>query len=201
MEIYIDNERFNYQSRKKNIGRIIKAINKKLEASEKIIKNIYVNGNILNEDTVIDLAKQNIIEVETSSYADVLLEAIENAKAYIEIFFETREYILNKLENNEEIADIEIEETHNFIEWFTDLLQFLNENYYFDEMRERLFIMTEDLRMTIKVLNEKRKEEDYVGYLGVLEYVVVDYLDNFIENIDYCYKIILEDEKNKKLMN
>lgn len=48
MEIYIDNEKFNYQSRKKNIGRIIKAINKKLEASEKIIKNIYINGNILN---------------------------------------------------------------------------------------------------------------------------------------------------------
>lgn len=201
MEIYIDNEKFNYQSRKKNIGRIIKAINKKLEASEKIIKNIYINGNILNEDTIIDLTKQNIIEVETSSYADILLEAIENAKIYIEIFFETREYILTKLENNEQIIDMEIEETHNFIEWFTDLLQFLNENYYFDEIRGNLFAMIDDLRITIEVLNEKRKEEDYIGYLGILEYAVVDYLDNFMENIDYCYKMILEDEKNKKLMN
>lgn len=201
MEIYIDNEKFNYQSRKKNIGRIIKAINKKLEANEKIIKNIYINGNILNEDTIIDLTKQNIIEVETSSYADILLEAIENAKIYIEIFFETREYILTKLENNEEIIDLEVEETHNFIEWFTDLLQFLNENYYFDEIRGNLFTMIDDLRMTIEVLNEKRKEEDYIGYLGILEYAVVDYLYNFMENIDYCYKMILEDEKNKKLMN
>lgn len=201
MEIYIDNEKFNYQSRKKNIGRIIKAINKKLEANEKIIKNIYINGNILNEDTIIDLTEQNIIEVETSSYADILLEAIENAKIYIEIFFETREYILTKLENNEEIIDLEVEETHNFIEWFTDLLQFLNENYYFDEIRGNLFTMIDDLRMTIEVLNEKRKEEDYIGYLGILEYAVVDYLYNFMENIDYCYKMILEDEKNKKLMN
>lgn len=201
MEIYIDNKKIELGKRnKKNFERIIKVITKKLKQNEKIIRNIYINGNLIEESTIIDVEDLNLLEVETKSYVDLVIESLANCKAYIEIFFEILFFINLKLENAEKILKEDIEEVHSFLIWFIDLIYLMEETYDFsiDSNFEELMNHLED---NMSILVEKRKKKDYIAYLNILETKIFKILENFYDNIDFYYKKIIEEEKKKKLMS
>lgn len=198
MDIYIDNEKTKFGRRTKDFEKILRAISKKLEKNEKIIKSIYINGNILEDDTIIDLTRQNIIEVETKSYTDLTLEALNNSKEYIATFFEVKDYLNQKIENNEKIIDFDIEETDNFLAWFIDVIHLLLDTYVFAlmELPEMYLILVDE----VKNLSELRQKEDFVAYMNALDYSISDILENFDSNIDYYCKCILEEEEKKQII-
>ncbi|WP_022820309.1 hypothetical protein [Fusobacterium russii] len=200
MEIYIDNEKIELGKRnRKNFERIIKVITKKLEQNEKVIRNIYINGNILEESMIIDMNELSLLEVETKSYVDLVIESIANCKSYIEIFFEMIFFIKFKLENDEKLLKEDIEEIHSFLMWFSDLIYLMEETYDFsiNTNFERLIISLDE---NIKLLIEKRKRKDIIAYLNILETKIFKVLEDFYENVNFYYEKILEEEKKKKLM-
>ena len=201
MEIYIDNEKIELGKRnRKNFERIIKAITKKLEQNEKVIRNIYINGNVLEESTVIDMNEPNILEVETKSYVDLVIESLANCKAYIEIFFEMIFFINLKLESGGKLVKDDIEDIHSFLMWFTDLIYLMEETYDFS-INENFEKFADSLDENIKILIEKRKKKNIRNYLEILETKIHKILEYFYENIDFYYTRIIEEEKKKKLMS
>ena len=197
MEIYIDNEKTRFGRKTQDLEKILKAITRKLEKNEKIIKSISINGHVLQENTIIDMTRPNIMEIETKSYSDLSLEALTNASEYIETFFEVRELLHQKIENKEKLDDYDIEETHNFLYWLLDVVHLLKETYVFSfsNMEEVFEALTEELA----VLKEFKKKNDFIAYINALEYRVTDILENFKSNIDYYCKNIIEEEKIKKI--
>lgn len=199
MEIYIDNEKFEpRKNNRKNIGKILKEVTKKIEKNQKVIRNIYFNGMKLEGNAVIDVQGTGVIEVETKSYTDLIFESLKNCKVYLKIFFECCEILNLKIENNEKLVAEDIEETHSFITWFIDLLYLLDEVYDFSlryvDFNEMGVVLLEE----IMTMTEKKELANYEGYVNCLNFCVVDYLKKFEANIDYYSKIILEDEKSKK---
>lgn len=200
MEIYIDNEKIELGKRnRKNFERIIKVITKKLEQNEKIIRNIYINGNILEESMIIDMSELSLLEVETKSYVDLVIESIANCKSYIEIFFEMVFFIKFKLENAEALVKEDIEEIHNFLMWFSDLLYLMEETYDFS-INNNFEKLISSMDENIKILIEKRKKKDFSTYLDILEVKLFKVLEDFYENVNFYYEKIIEEEKKKKLM-
>ena len=124
MEVYIDNQKTNFGRRSNDLEKILKAISKKLEKHEKVIQNIYINGSNIQDSIIldIDMDSQNIMEVETKSYTDLILDSLTVSKEYIETFFEVKKDFQKMIENNEKISGIDIEETDSFLNWFSDLL-------------------------------------------------------------------------------
>ena len=53
MEIYIDNEKTRFGRKTQDLEKILRAITRKLEKNEKIIKSISINGHVLQENTII----------------------------------------------------------------------------------------------------------------------------------------------------
>ena len=200
MEVYIDNQKTNFGRRSKDLEKILKAISKKLEKHEKVIQNIYINGSNIQDSIIldIDMDRHNIMEVETKSYTDLILDSLTLSKEYIETFFEVKKDFQQLIENNEKISGIEIEETDSFLNWFSDLLFFLVENYAFAfrGLQETIKTFREEL-VTLAELKEKK---DYVAYVGALDYCISDILENFKINIDYYYKSILEEEEQKQIV-
>ena len=200
MEVYIDNQKTNFGRRSKDLEKILKAISKKLEKNEKVIQNIYINGNNIQDNIVldIDMDRPNIMEVETKSYTDLVLDSLTISKEYIETFFEVKKDFEQLIEDNEKISPIEIEETDSFLNWFSDLLFFLVENYAFAfrSLQETMQTFREEL-ITLDELKEKK---DYVAYVSTLDYCITDILENFKTNIDYYYKSILEEVEQKKIV-
>lgn len=201
MEIYIDNKKIELgKKNKKNFERILKVITKKLEQNEKIIKSIYINGNMIEEDTVIDFSKLSIIEVETKSYVDLIIESLANCKNYIDTFFEILFFVNFKLENGAVILKEEIDEMHSFLMWITDLLYLIEETYGFEE--DKSFMESIDsLQNNAQLLNEKRKRKNYLDYISILEENIAESLEKIHDNIDYYYEKILQEENKKKLMS
>ena len=200
MEVYIDNQKTNFGRRSKDLEKILKAISKKLEKHEKVIQNIYINGSNIQDSIIldIDMDRHNIMEVETKSYTDLILDSLTLSKEYIETYFEVKADFQQLIEDNEKISPIEIEETDSFLNWFSDLLFFLVENYAFafKSLRETMETFREEL-VTLAELKEKK---DYVAYVGALDYCISDILENFKINIDYYYKSILEEEEQKQIV-
>ena len=200
MEVYIDNQKTNFGRRSNDLEKILKAISKKLEKHEKVIQNIYINGNNIQDSIIldIDMDSQNIMEVETKSYTDLILDSLTISKEYIDTYFEVKEDFQQLIEDNEKISGIEIEETDSFLNWFSDLLFFLVENYAFAfrSLQETMQTFREEL-ITLDELKEKK---DYVAYVSTLDYYITDILENFKTNIDYYYKSILEEVEQKKIV-
>ena len=200
MEVYIDNQKTNFGRRSNDLEKILKAISKKLEKHEKVIQNIYINGSNIQDSIIldIDMDRPNIMEVETKSYTDLILDSLTISKEYIETFFEVKEDFQQLIEDNEKISGIEIEETDSFLNWFSDLLFFLVENYAFAfrSLQETMQTFREEL-ITLDELKEKK---DYITYVSTLDYCIADILENFKTNIDYYCKNILEDLEQKKII-
>ena len=200
MEVYIDNQKTNFGRRSNDLEKILKAISKKLEKHEKVIQNIYINGSNIQDSIIldIDMDSQNIMEVETKSYTDLILDYLTVSKEYIETFFEVKKDFQKMIENNEKISGIDIEETDSFLNWFSDLLFFLVENYAFAfrSLQETMQTFREEL-ITLDELKEKK---DYVVYVSTLDYCITSILENFKTNIDYYYKSILEEVEQKKIV-
>ncbi|ERT40606.1 hypothetical protein [Fusobacterium nucleatum] len=200
MEVYIDNQKTNFGRRSKDLEKILKAISKKLEKHEKVIQNIYINGSNIQDNIIldIDMDRPNIMEVETKSYTDLILDSLTLSKEYIETFFEVKKDFQQLIENNEKISGIEIEETDSFLNWFSDLLFFLVENYAFAFRSLQATIQT--FREELVTLAELKERKDYVAYVSVLDYCVSDILENFKINIDYYYKSILEEVEQRQIV-
>ena len=200
MEVYIDNQKTNFGRRSKDLEKILKAISKKLEKHEKVIQNIYINGSNIQDSIIldIDMDRPNIMEVETKSYTDLILDSLTLSKEYIETFFEVKKDFQQLIENNEKISGIEIEETDSFLNWFSDLLFFLIENYAFAFRSLQATIQT--FREELVTLAELKERKDYVAYVSVLDYCVSDILENFKVNIDYYYKSILEEVEQRQIV-
>ena len=200
MEVYIDNQKTNFGRRSNDLEKILKAISKKLEKHEKVIQNIYINGSNIQDSIIldIDMDRPNIMEVETKSYTDLILDSLTISKEYIDTYFEVKEDFQQLIEDNEKISGIEIEETDSFLNWFSDLLFFLVENYAFAfrSLQETMQTFREEL-ITLDELKEKK---DYVAYVSILDYCITDILENFKTNIDYYYKSILEEVEQKKIV-
>ena len=200
MEVYIDNQKTNFGRRSKDLEKILKAISKKLEKHEKVIQNIYINGSNIQDNIIldIDMDRLNIMEVETKTYTDLVLDSLTISKEYIETFFEVKKDFEQLIEDNEKISPIEIEETDSFLNWFSDLLYFLVENYAFpvSNLQETM----ETFRQELAILSELKEKKDYVAYVSTLDYCISDILENFKTNIDYYYKSILEDLEQKKVI-
>ena len=198
MEVYIDNQKTNFGRRSKDLEKILKAISKKLEKHEKVIQNIYINGSNIQDNIVldIDMDRPNIMEVETKSYTDLVLDSLTISKEYIETYFDVKADFQQLIEDNEKISPIEIEETDSFLNWFSDLLFFLVENYAFAfrNLRETM----ETFREELVILAELKEKKDYVAYVSTLDYCISDILENFKTNIDYYYKSILEEVEQKQ---
>ena len=192
MEVYIDNQKTNFGRRSNDLEKILKAISKKLEKHEKVIQNIYINGSNIQDSIIldIDMDRPNIMEVETKSYTDLILDSLTISKEYIDTYFEVKEDFQQLIEDNEKISGIEIEETDSFLNWFSDLLFFLVENYAFAfrSLQETMQTFREEL-ITLDELKEKK---DYVAYVSTLDYCKT--------NIDYYYKSILEEVEQKKIV-
>ena len=200
MEVYIDNQKTNFGRRSNDLEKILKAIRKKLEKHEKVIKNIYINGSNIQDSIIldIDMDRPNIMEVETKSYTDLILDSLTISKEYTETFFEVKKDFQQLIEDNEKISGIEIEETDSFLNWFSDLLFFLVENYAF-AFRSLQEIM-ETFREELITLDELKEKKDYVAYVSTLDYCITDILENFKTDIDYYYKSILEEVEQKKIV-
>ena len=200
MEVYIDNQKTNFGRRSKDLEKILKAISKKLEKNEKVIHNIYINGSNIQDNIIldIDMDRPNIMEVETKSYTDLILDSLTVSKEYIDTYFEVKEAFQQLIENNEKISVFDIEETDSFLNWFSDLLYFLVENYAFafQSLRETMETFREEL-VTLAELKEKK---DYITYVTTLDYCVSDILENFKTSIDYYYKSILKEVEQKQIV-
>jgi len=200
MEVYIDNQKTNFGRRSNDLEKILKAISKKLEKHEKVIQNIYINGSNIQDSIIldIDMDSQNIMEVETKSYTDLILDSLTISKEYIDTYFEVKEDFQQLIEDNEKISGIEIEETDSFLNWFSDLLFFLVENYAFAfrSLQETM----ETFREELITLDELKEKKDYITYVSTLDYCIADILENFKTNIDYYYKSILEEVEQKQIV-
>ena len=203
MEIYIDNKKVNI--RKKNflhLGMAIFEINKKLLKENKILNQIYINGEMLQDNSIVKIENLKTLEIITKSCGGLILESVQNTKQYIDYYFNIVDSFYDfEGENSIAFDDFDMLEIILFLNWFYGLLVLMKENNIFKFTNDKFDDYVEDFCQNLESVENLYKEDKFDELFIELECNTNHLLVNFYNNIDYYIEHIIYEEKSKKLLN
>lgn len=203
MEVYVDNVKIEMKQKNfKTLGRAIFEINKKLLKENKILQEIYVNGNTLRDNDVIEGKDLKVIEVTTKTHGGIILESILEARKYIdkcsENFYELGANGQEVFTDEDEIRVIEM---MMFLRWFYNLLLIIQENRILDFVYADFDEYIDEFKKGMEGAEKAYEEGDFLSFVDIMEFSVGDLLGRFYENMDEYYSDIAEEENRKRLLN
>jgi len=203
MDIYIDNKKVSIRKKNfSNLGVAIFEINKKLLKENKILNQIYLNGEILKEHSVVKIEDLKTIEIITKSYGSVILESVLNTKKYIDNYFEVFDGLYD-FEDEDFITfdEIDLLEITLFLNWFYNLLLLIKENEILKFIRDDYEEYMENFRLSLESIEILYKEGKFDEMFTELETITNYFLMDFYNNLDGYIDDILMEENRKLLLN
>jgi len=203
MDIYIDNKKVTIRKKNfSNLGVAIFEINKKLLKENKILNQIYVNGEILKDHSIVNIEDLKTIEIITKSYSGVILESVLNTKKYIDNYFEVFDSLYDFDDDNSITFDeIDLLEITLFLNWFYNLLLLIKENYIFKFIRDDYEEYMENFRLSLQSVEILYKKGQFDEMFTELETITNYFLMDFYNNVDDYIDDILQEENKKSLLN
>lgn len=206
MELYIDNKRMELkQKRFKSFGRMISEINKKLTKDNKVPYKLYINGEKLKENTVINVKDLKLVEVITKTEGEMLLDSILRAKEQIDMFFEIFDYEGEDPKNVAraavEVSELEIIERGIFLRWFYNLLLLMKASGDLDFIYSDFDEYIAEFEHEMEEAEKAYDAQDYETFVEMLEFSIGDLLKDFYENAENYYMDIVDEQNRKRLPN
>ncbi|MGF6905577.1 chemotaxis protein [Fusobacterium sp. PH5-44] len=203
MEIYIDNKKIN--TIKKNyshFGVAIFEINKKLLKENRILNQIYINGEVLQDNSIVKMEELKTLEIITKTYGGVILESVQNAKQHMDHYFELMDNFYDfEDENFITFSEIELLEVTFFLNWFYNLLLLIKDNnilkFVNNDYEEYLTKFGESLLNIEQLYRENKYDELFTELDCTTNFLLMDFYDN----IDNYIEVIIEEEKRRNLLN
>ena len=206
MELYIDNKKMELkQKRFKSFGRMISEINKKLTKDNKVPYKLYINGEKLKENTVVNVKDLKLVEVITKTEGEMLLDSILRAKEQIDMFFEIFDYEDEDPKNVAraavEVSELEIIERGIFLRWFYNLLLLMKASGDLDFIYSDFDEYIAEFEHEMEVAEKAYDAQDYETFVEMLEFSIGDLLKDFYENAENYYMDIVDEQNRKRLPN
>lgn len=200
MKIYIDYQEFEQKKKHKFFGTLVNELMKHLNRERKLIDKLYIDGKKIEDYSIYEMDKIQLLEVYTISHNTVIIKALKKFINDIEDFFELVEEI-QLPENEGGIFEVNIGEIMFFLKGFSNLLEIFSNDETFSYEVAELFQLREELLNNIKELNEAFEENNFELFFTILEREVVLLLQTFYQYADEYLEIVENDEKRKKLLN
>lgn len=206
MELYIDNKKMELkQKRFKSFGRMISEINKKLTKDNKVPYKLYINGEKLKENTVVNVKDLKLVEVITKTEGEMLLDSILRAKEQIDMFFEIFDYEDEDPKNVAraavEVSELEIIERGIFLRWFYNLLLLMKASGDLDFIYSDFDEYITEFEHEMEEAEKAYDAQDYETFVEMLEFSIGDLLKDFYENAENYYMDIVDEQNRKRLPN
>jgi hypothetical protein len=206
MELYIDNKKMELkQKRFKSFGRMISEINKKLTKDNKVPYKLYINGEKLKENTVVNVKDLKLVEVITKTEGEMLLDSILRAKEQIDMFFEIFDYEDEDPKNVAraavEVSELEIIERGIFLRWFYNLLLLMKASGDLDFIYSDFDEYIAEFEHEMEEAEKAYDAQDYETFVEMLEFSIGDLLKDFYENAENYYMDIVNEQNRKRLPN
>ncbi len=206
MELYIDNKKMELkQKRFKSFGRMISEINKKLTKDNKVPYKLYINGEKLKENTVVNVKDLKLVEVITKTEGEMLLDSILRAKEQIDMFFEIFDYEDEDPKNVAraavEVSELEIIERGIFLRWFYNLLLLMKASGDLDFIYSDFDEYIAEFEHEMEEAEKAYDAQDYETFVEMLEFSIGDLLKDFYENAENYYMDIVDEQNRKRLPN
>ncbi|WP_319370143.1 hypothetical protein [uncultured Ilyobacter sp.] len=196
MDILIDNKKINFEKKDfKTLGLVIEEVNKLLEKQGKMLYNIYVNGQLLVENNMVDGEKINVVEILTKSPKSIILEAISDMEVYIEKYFETIDLLDLEMEVENDLRMISVSfEVVAGLDWIYNILMSIKENTALDLLDEDFDSIIEDYEGCMNNISQAMESKNTYVLQEILEYEMSDLLMELKDNIEGYYENILKEE-------
>ncbi|MDR1835041.1 MAG: chemotaxis protein [Fusobacteriaceae bacterium] len=203
MDVYIDNVKVDMGKEKfSSFGLTISAITKRLHNENRVLDEIFVNGETLKENSYVNLESLKTLEITTRSFREIVLESLYSTREYIDNYF----YIIDRFfEGNEDEEVIEVDEEDlfellSFLHWFYNLILIINENFSFQFAEKDFSEFVEEFSENLDVIEGLYHEEDCFDLIEALESSIGQMLLLFYDNFDECFNEVIFEEKKKNLL-
>ena len=184
---------------------MINEITKQLTQDNKVPYKLYINGEKLKDNTVVNLKDLKLVEVITKTEGEMLLDSIMRAKEQIDIFFSIFDSEDDEEENSGKtavmVSEIEIVERGIFLRWFYNLLLLIKASGDLDFVYSDFDEYIAEFEREMEQAEKAYDAHDYETFVEMLEFSIGDLLPDFYENAENYYSDILEEENRKRLLN
>lgn len=203
MEIYIDNKKINTMGKNySHFGVAIFEINKKLLKENKILNQIYINGEVLQDNSIVKMEDLKTLEIITKTYGGIILESVQNTKQHMDHYFELVDNFYEfEDENSVSFSELELLEVTFFLNWFYNLLLLIKDNNIFKFIHNEYEEYITKFGNSLETIEKLYKENKYDELFAELESTTNFLLMEFYDNIDNYIKDIIEEEKRRTLLN
>lgn len=205
MQVYIDNKKFKLKkSNYESFGVAINEIIKDLKSDNKIIQEVFVDGEKIKDYDIVNIKNLNSIEIITKSQFDILIESLEKAK--IEIQELIKAFAFDKNDKSKEtvfitLDDFELFEKIMFCHWFNNLLGLVEATGYFDTEYLMFKEYIKEFEREANELEKVAQEGNFQDLLMIMTSSIIPLFDFFLLNYDTLLKHIISSENSKILPN
>ncbi|TDP26390.1 hypothetical protein [Halanaerobium congolense] len=191
MKIFLDDKLIGEEFNDMNLPEIFNKIQNSLE--DRILKAIFVNDVEVNEkylkESLVDKDQINKIEFSTQKTSSLINETLDEANEYLPKLRKGTQETASLFRNSDDKAVQNYQLILNGLEWYIEALSQItslinNEDYYQQGQN-----MINEINKTLSDLMIAYNKEDFVLVADILEYEIVDIVEDLIEFNDRLIKI------------
>ncbi|BDU51071.1 hypothetical protein [Haliovirga abyssi] len=199
MEIFIDKVKVDADIEKTDdLDTIIKEVENFIKETGKVIISINIDGRALEDVDNVTINEVKKIEFETQIPQVLLLESFQEMNNYIYKLKDGIQNIVNLLAIEEESeAFTIIVQLTNGLEWIDNVFSSVKEILGIEFKKIEFDELIESFQNIVESIVESIEDRDYVLLSDILEYELLDMLEDIEKKLPILYDEILEDGKNK----
>jgi len=191
VKIFLDDKLIGEEFNDMNLPEIFNKIQNSLE--DRILKAIFVNDVEVNEkylkESLVDKDQINKIEFSTQKTSSLINETLDEANEYLPKLRKGTQETASLFRNSDDKAVQNYQLILNGLEWYIEALSQItslinNEDYYQQGQN-----MINEINKTLSDLMIAYNKEDFVLVADILEYEIVDIVEDLIEFNDRLIKI------------
>ncbi len=184
MKIFLNEDKLNDEYESLTFPQLLDTIKENLEDS--ILKQIYVNGIEVNEKYLQDsfLKKEDIkvVKFTTQTTKELITDTLKQIDNYLPKLKKGTLDTVNHFRNDEiEKGNNKYQYIIEGLEWYTGVISKIVSLLGNEDIYNKGQEMLNELNKTLTEIMVTHKKDDLVLLADILEYEIVDYIDDFIE--------------------
>jgi len=184
LKIFLNEDKLNDEYESLTFPQLLDTIKENLEDS--ILKQIYVNGIEVNEKYLQDsfLKKEDIkvVKFTTQTTKELITDTLKQIDNYLPKLKKGTLDTVNHFRNDEiEKGNNKYQYIIEGLEWYTGVISKIVSLLGNEDIYNKGQEMLNELNKTLTEIMVTHKKDDLVLLADILEYEIVDYIDDFIE--------------------
>ncbi len=203
MDIYIDDVKIDFTLiGTETFEEIINGIKNFVQSEGRVVSEVFIDGENIESIEMINFENIKKIDFFTLTPRNIMLETLQELNLYIDKLSGGIKSIIEHLASDEEREAMEIIlQAINGLEWVHDVIHAVGSITNLADENKEFFDIFSRYKKNLETVVESLENKDMIMLSDVLEYEVLENIEDIKSILPMIYDCVLNYEKNKNKVN